>query len=249
MNLEKFFNENKKVALAFSGGVDSSYLLYAALNYGVDVKPYYVKSAFQPQFEYEDALKLGKQLNTPITVIEVDVLTNDLVSLNKSDRCYHCKNTIFDTIIKRAKDDGYDTLLDGTNASDDYDDRPGMRALEELKVMSPLRLCGMTKDEIRKKSKEAGLFTWDKPSYACLATRIETNEELTHGNLKRTEIAEDFLMSLGFSDFRVRTIKNSAKIQVKEFEFNKIIENRAIILKKFKTMYDSVLLDLESRDE
>lgn len=166
------------MALAFSGGVDSSYLLYAALQNGADVHAYYVKSAFQPQFELEDAQKLAKQVGAKLTIMQANVLANETVVANPKNRCYYCKQVIFTGIGKQAAQDGYTTLLDGTNASDDAADRPGMKALQELSVLSPLRLCGLTKTEIRKRSKAAGLFTWDKPSYACLATRIPTGRPL-----------------------------------------------------------------------
>ena len=105
-------------------------------------------------------------------------------------------------------------MLDGTNASDDEGDRPGMRAIRELSVFSPLRDCGLTKEEIRLRSKEAGLFTWDKPAYACLATRIPTGEPITEEKLKVTEAAENFLFSLGLTNFRVRRMGDAARLQV-----------------------------------
>ena len=179
MDLNEFFKEHNKVALAFSGGVDSSYLLYAAIKSGAQVRAYYVNAAFQPQFELDDATRLAKQLNADMKVLTADVLSNETVVQNPADRCYHCKNVIFNMILAEAKKDGFTVLMDGTNASDAEGDRPGMRALRELCVYSPLRICGLTKAEIRRRSKEAGLFTWDKPAYACLATRIPTNERIT----------------------------------------------------------------------
>ena len=176
MDLADFFRENHKAALAFSGGVDSAYLLYAAKEAGADVRAYYVKSAFQPQFELEDAKRLAGQLAADLRILETDVLADETVAANPPDRCYHCKRLLFTTIAEAAKQDGYRVLLDGTNASDEESDRPGMRALKELSVRSPLRECGLTKEEIRRLSKAAGLFTWDKPAYACLATRIPPGE-------------------------------------------------------------------------
>ena len=172
MTLEQFFAENREVAVAFSGGVDSAYLLYAATRYAARVKAYYVSTAFQPEFELADARRLADELGADMLVLHVDVLSNSAVTANPSDRCYHCKNTLFRQILRAAENDGFPVLLDGTNASDDAGDRPGMRALRELSVRSPLREYGLTKAEIRRLSREAGLFTWDKPAYACLATRI-----------------------------------------------------------------------------
>lgn len=252
MNLQDFFLENNKVAVAFSGGVDSSYLLYAAKKYGADVRAYYVKSAFQPLFEYEDAMKLVSDLDAmglhvELTVLEVDVLENDTVTANPSNRCYFCKQVIFGNIIEAAAHDGYEVLLDGTNASDDASDRPGMKALKELEVKSPLRLCGLTKDDIRRLSKEAGLFTWDKPSYACLATRIPTGQQITAENLSRTEWAEQYMAELGFRDFRVRTVGEGAKIQVTAEQFDLVMKYRDDIYNELSQKYDSVVLDLMGR--
>ncbi|MCR5354972.1 MAG: ATP-dependent sacrificial sulfur transferase LarE [Lachnospiraceae bacterium] len=252
MNLQEFFVENNKVAVAFSGGVDSSYLLYAAKKCGADVRAYYVKSAFQPLFEYEDAMKLvadldAMGLHVELTVLEVDVFENDTVTANPSNRCYFCKQVIFGNIIEAAARDGYEVLLDGTNASDDASDRPGMKALEELEVKSPLRLCGLTKDYIRRLSKEAGLFTWDKPSYACLATRIPTGQQITAENLSHTEWAEQYMLGLGFRDFRVRTVGEGAKIQVKSEQFDLVMKHRDDIYEKLSQKYDSVVLDLMGR--
>ncbi|MDE5719128.1 MAG: ATP-dependent sacrificial sulfur transferase LarE, partial [Lachnospiraceae bacterium] len=213
MDLSAFFTEHPKAALAFSGGVDSAYLLYAAKAAGADVRAYYVKSVFQPQFELEDAKRFCGELGAGFKILTADVLADQAVRENPADRCYHCKKMIFTTIAEAAKADGYGMLLDGTNASDEEGDRPGMRALRELRVRSPLRECGLTKEEIRRLSGEAGLFTWKKPAYACLATRIPTGEEITVEKLKSTEAAEDFLFSLGFTDFRVRRFGEAARLQ------------------------------------
>ena len=247
MTLQDFFKENRKIALAFSGGVDSAYLLYAAIQADCDVHAYYVKSAFQPKFEFEDAKKLAKELGAKMTVLEVDILSDSIITKNPSNRCYHCKNKIFRTILEAAKKDGYDLLMDGNNASDDADDRPGMRAVQELNVRSPLRECGITKAEVRKLSKEAGLFTWNKPAYACLATRIPTGETITADKLSATEKSEAALSELGFTDFRVRMSGNDAKIQVREEQLEKLLSNRKTILNQLKPYYSSVTVDLEVR--
>jgi uncharacterized protein len=247
MTLENFFNENPSAALAFSGGVDSSYLLYAALRYGANVRAYFVKTAFQPQFELNDARRLAELLNAPLTVIEADVLSDARITSNPADRCYFCKNAIFNVIKERAASDGYTLLLDGTNASDDASDRPGMKALAQLAVRSPLRECGITKDELRRLSKEAGLFTWDKPAYACLATRIPTGREVTADLLQRVEKAEDALFTLGFTDFRARVLGGAAKLQLTERQIQKAFSMKDEIVKAVKPYFSAVLLDLEGR--
>lgn len=248
MNLTQFFKENPKAAIAFSGGVDSSYLLYAALSAGADVTAYYVKSAFQPAFELEDAKRLAAQLHADMRILEADILSCAEVTANPPNRCYFCKKQIFSAIAARAEEDGHTLILDGTNASDDAGDRPGMKALAELSVRSPLRECGLTKTEIRRLSKDAGLFTWDKPAYACLATRIPSGTVITAELLEKTEKAESFLTDMGFTDFRVRLADGAAKLQVPAGQMEKVMKNRESILNELKKYYSAVTLDLEARD-
>ena len=247
MTLQDFFSENPRVALAFSGGVDSAWLLYAAVQSGAQVRAYYVKTAFQPRFEYEDAVKLASELGTDMVTIPMDILADEIVASNPANRCYFCKQRIFGAILEAAKADGFDLVVDGTNASDKADDRPGMRALQELSVRSPLRECGLTKQEIRRMSKEAGLFTHDKPAYACLATRIPTGEEITPEKLRRTEAAESYLRSLGLEDFRVRSRGDAALIQVPQRDLQTVLNNRERIVAHLKGDYQAVMLDMEVR--
>lgn len=248
MTLTQFFEEHPKAAIAFSGGVDSAYLLYAAKKCGADIRAYYVKTPFQPQFEYEDALTLAEQLQAPMTTLTLDVLQEAQIAANPENRCYFCKQKIFSAIRDQAAKDGFPSILDGTNASDSRTDRPGMQALEELDVYSPLLICGLTKQEIRQRSKEAGLFTHDKPAYACLATRIPTGTLITAELLHKTERSEEFLKNLGFSDFRIRLIGDDAKIQVTENQLSLLLEHRKKIVDTLKQDYTSVLLDLEVRE-
>lgn len=248
MTLQEFFRENPKVALAFSGGVDSAYLLYAAKQCSAQVRAYYVRTAFQPLSEREDARRLAELVDADLRELTVDVLAEEIVRANPPDRCYHCKRVMLSEILREAERDGFPVLADGTNASDDADDRPGMRALRELSVRSPLRECGLTKPEVRRLSREAGLFTWDKPAYACLATRVPTGVELTADRLERTERAEAYLSSLGFRDFRVRLAGDAAKLQVKREQLGLALERREAILEELKKSYADVLLDLEVRE-
>ena len=245
------------MAIAFSGGVDSAYLLYTAKKYAEEIRAYYVNSAFQPAFEFEDAKRLAEELNVKLSIISINVLDNEKIVENPANRCYYCKQVIFSIIIDQAAIDGFTELLDGTNASDNSDDRPGMKALQELKVLSPLRECGLTKERIRQLSKEAGLFTWNKPSYACLATRLPVGSKITNERLAATEKAEDYLMSLGFKNFRIRMIENRtsisaapiAKIELTQEQLPLLLQNRENIVSKLKIDYSKVLLDLETRDE
>ena len=247
MELEQFWREHPRAAIAFSGGVDSVYLLYSAVQAGVQVKAYYGKTAFQPQFELEDAKKVVQQLGADMEILPLDVLSVPCVAENPKNRCYYCKQALFTAIVQKAQEDGFSLLLDGTNASDEAEDRPGMQALKELSVRSPLRECGLTKAEIRRRSKEAGLFTWEKPAYACLATRIPTGEEITAEKLRRTEAAESFLTELGLRDFRVRSRGEAALIQVTKKDLQALLDNRETIVARLKGDYQAVTLDLEVR--
>ena len=247
MELEQFWVAHPKAAIAFSGGVDSAYLLYSAVQAGARVKAYYAKTAFQPQFELDDARALADWLGAEMEILPLDILSVPHVAENPKNRCYYCKQALFTVITQKARADGFSLLLDGTNASDQADDRPGMQALQELSVRSPLRECGLTKAEIRRRSKAAGLFTWDKPAYACLATRIPTGEPITAEKLRRTEDAECFLAELGLRDFRVRSREDAALIQVTQGDFRKVCAHREEITARLKRDYKAVMLDLEVR--
>lgn len=252
--LREFFQDHPKMALAFSGGTDSAYLLYAARACGCHVRAYYAASPFQPAFELEDAKKLAVSLEAEMTILPLNVLELSAVRENPSDRCYHCKNAIFSRILEAAEKDGFLEVMDGTNASDDAGDRPGMRALRELRVLSPLRICGVTKKALREYSRNAGLFTWNKPAYACLATRVPTGCSIDQEILKKIERAETCLTRLGFSDFRVRVWKDpagqdswNARLQLTESQFSLLAEKRLEVLELLKPDFSQVLLDLSAR--
>jgi len=246
-SLRDFFRRHPKLALAFSGGTDSSYLLYAARACGADARPYYACTQFQPAFELEDARRLCRELGAELTVLNYDVLGHEEVALNPSDRCYHCKHALFGQLLKAAQADGYPELMDGTNASDDAGDRPGMRALAEKRVLSPLRLCGIGKAEIRALSKAAGLFTWDKPAYACLATRVPAGTRIDGETLQRVERAEGALFRMGFTDFRVRVAGRAAKIQLPEAQFQALLARAGEVRAALEGDFSNVLLDLKPR--
>lgn len=247
MTLEEFFQSVPKAALAFSGGTDSAFLMWAAKHYGCDLKAYYVNTAFQPEFELEDARRLSEELSVPMKIVEKDILAVPEAAENGPRRCYYCKQAIFTALWEAARADGYTVLLDGTNASDDAADRPGMQALRELSVRSPLRECGITKPEIRRLSQEAGLFTWEKPAYACLATRIPAGTRIVDEDLKRVESAENMLAGLGFRDFRVRMYHGGARLQVTEEQLALALEKRLEIVSGLRELFPAVMLDMEPR--
>ena len=249
MELRDFFREHPRVALAFSGGADSAYLLYAGLKYAEKLGVYYVKSPFQPEFEYRDALRLADTLGAAVTVLEADPLRDPRVAANPVNRCYYCKKTIMAAIRAAAERDGFDLIIDGTNFSDDIADRPGFKALGEAGVLSPLRLCGITKAELRALSRAAGLFTWDKPAYACLATRIPAGETITAEKLTRIEKSEDALFQMGFTDFRVRTRDGAAKLQFIAEQHEEAAQRMEELRTALRPYYSEVSLDPTPREK
>ncbi|HJD22017.1 MAG TPA: ATP-dependent sacrificial sulfur transferase LarE [Candidatus Gemmiger faecigallinarum] len=247
MTLQDFFAGVPRAAVAFSGGTDSALVLWAARRYGCDVRSYYVKTVFQPAFELEDARRLARELDVPLTVVDADILAVPEAAANGPRRCYHCKRALFTQLRQAAAADGYTVLLDGTNASDDAGDRPGMAALRELAVRSPLRECGVTKAQVRQLSRQAGLFIWDKPAYACLATRVPTGTAITADMLDRVERAETALAALGFTDFRVRLLGACARLQLTQDQLPRALARRGEILAALQPLFDGVLLDLQAR--
>ncbi len=181
------FEPGVRYGLAFSGGCDSACLLVEMLDAGADVKAYLVKTAFQADFELEDARLVAESLGTDFEVVEADILAADDVCANPPDRCYRCKRFIFGAILERMARDGRTVLVDGTNATDDPARRPGFRALEELGVVSPLRAAGWTKEDVRERSRERGLLTADKPNFSCFATKVPAGERITSAALARAE--------------------------------------------------------------
>lgn len=246
-SLENYFQEHRKVAVAFSGGVDSAYLLYAAKSAGAEITAYYVKSPFQPEFERQDAVRMAKELSIPLKILSHNILEEERVRENGSRRCYYCKSSMLSCIMQAAEEDGYECIIDGTNASDSSSDRPGMKALRELGVHSPLQECGLTKNEIRSRSQQAGLFTWDKPAYACLATRIRTGELIREETLQKVEQAEGYLMSLGFSDLRVRVSGDTATLQLPRAQFSAYDQQENVIRNQLKRWFSAVEFDMIGR--
>ena len=254
--LREWFAENPKVLIGFSGGVDSAFLLAAAKECGAEALPVFIKTPFQPDFELRDAKRLCGELGTALNIVELDIFQVEEAVKNPHNRCYYCKKALFGALKEQAVRDGFSILLDGTNASDDADDRPGMQAARELSVRSPLRECGITKAEVREMSRQAGLFTWNKPAYACLATRIPAGTAINSAILSDVEWAETELSRLGFFDFRVRVRKEdetetstswSARLQITEAQLPLLLEKRSVLLSLLKTRFDSVSLDLELR--
>lgn len=247
--LQAFFKSNPKIALALSGGCDSAYLLYAASVCGAELGVYYVDSQFQPAFELADARALAEEAGQKLRVLKLDVLADVQIRANPADRCYRCKQLIFGEILRAARADGFTAVMDGTNATDDVTDRPGMKALQEMNVVSPLRVCGVGKADVRELSRKAGLFTWNKPAYACLATRFPAGMEIEAKVLKKIEHAEARLTELGFSGMRVRISGRGARLEVRESQMVRVLEKRKEIIAALEADFAEITLDLKPREE
>jgi pyridinium-3,5-biscarboxylic acid mononucleotide sulfurtransferase len=222
--LSGFLRGLGRVAVAFSGGVDSSFLLAAARDaLGDDAIGITIDSPALPRSELEDAVNLALQVGARHIIINSPDIEEE-VRKNPVDRCYHCKKIEFGSILEEASRLGFSYVLDGSNKDDTGDYRPGMAAVKELKVVSPLLELGFTKQEIRTYSKQMGLPTWDKPAYACLYSRIPYGSEIKQEDLYKIEQSEKFLIKNGFRSSRVRCHGDIARIEVSREETGMLME-------------------------
>ena len=235
------------VAVAFSGGVDSSLLAYAAHEaLGDKMLAITVHTPYIPDWEIAEAQLFAAQYHIAHEIIELAIPTD--ITFNPSDRCYLCKKALFKAIQSRATEFGIHAVIEGSNKDDLNDYRPGMRALKELGIISPLLEADMSKEAIRTFSKQAGLATWDKPAYACLLSRIPYHTEITAGELERIALAENVLRDLHIFGARVRSHGDIARIEVPVAMFTTLLQSelRTIITKKIKDCgYKYITLDLE----
>lgn len=203
--LKSLLTHLSSVAVAFSSGVDSTFLLDVAHEVlGARAVAFTAASPFVPQRDVDEAAAFCRGRGIEHVVVPFDTLAIPGVAENPKDRCYLCKHALFSKMAELAQARGLAAVVDGSNLDDDGDYRPGRRALGELGIVSPLHEAGMTKADIRALSKERGLRTWDKPSFACLASRFAYGERLTEDGLGRVNRAEEFLMAKGFRQLRVR---------------------------------------------
>ncbi len=245
--LKEFFKEHQKCAIAFSGGCDSTYLLHAAVECGCDVRGYYIRSEFNTIEERNTAVETAYAIKACVRVVSVDLLEDKSIVENDSDRCFYCKRTSMQAMLRKAYTDGYTVFLDGTNA-DDYDEnKPSCKALKELRIISPLALCGITKAQVREESKKANLPTADMPETSCMAARIETGMQLNEANLKKVENCESFLAKRGFSDFRVYLTKNGGKICLTEKDYPKAVEIKGDLISHVNKIMNGAVIDSNFR--
>lgn len=225
------------LAIAFSGGVDSTYLLHEAVKAGKEkVTALIMKTPSVPERELDEAVAFCKSRGISFFVLPADPFSAAGFRENGRDRCYICKHFLFSALLEKAKEEGIPFVADGTNADDRKEFRPGLRALKELDIRSPLAEAGLTKKEIRELSEKEGLPTWNKPSFSCLATRFPYGEELTVEKLRRTEAAENLLAELGFTQRRVRVHGNLARIEVLPAEIPLLLERRDMISSRLEEL-------------
>jgi len=242
-NLKKM----KKVAVAFSGGLDSTFLAKIAnetLN--AEAIAITINSSVFPDWEIEESKKIASEIGIKQIVVDFDQNEIKGFSNNTKDRCYICKKELFSVIIAIAKKNNYNIILDGSTLDDKFDYRPGVKALKELQIISPLKDLNFTKKEIRDLSKKIGLSTWNKSSFACLASRFPYGTTITKEELEKIEKAEDFIRKFGLKQFRVRHHDEIARIEVLKDDFNLILENSEKIISYFKELgFNYITLDIE----
>lgn len=234
------------VLLAYSGGADSTFLLKVVLDaLGENVLAVTAKAPIFPSSELATAEKMAHRLRAKHLLLETGVMDDPRFSSNPPDRCYICKQALFCRLRELARDYGFE-VADGSNHGDLGEHRPGLQALRELGVRSPLAEAGLSKAEVRLLSRQMGLPTWDKPAQTCLATRFPYGEELTPEKLKRVEEAEEFLRSLGFRQLRVRSHSALVRIEVPGEDMARLLELASRVIARFKELdYTYITLDLE----
>lgn len=236
-----------RVVVAYSGGADSTLLLKVAHDeLGENTIAVTAVSASTPADELRDATEIAQEIGAQLLVVDSSELQDPNYRANSPNRCYHCKYLRFDGLRELAREKGFTYVADGSNLDDLGDHRPGIRAAHELGVRSPLKEAGLTKADIRALSRKLGLPTWDKPSGACLASRIPYGTPITSQCLKRIDDAERYIRSLGISQVRVRLHGDIARIEVDTDDLPILVQNRSDLVRELRRLeFSYVTVDLE----
>ena len=237
------------LAIAYSGGVDSTFLLKVAHNIlGDHVIAVTARSSTYPEREFREAADYAQRSGIKHVIVHSEELDIEGFSSNPVNRCYLCKHELFSKILAVAKDNGIQHVAEGSNVDDLGDFRPGMQAIGELGIVSPLRDAGLGKKEIRRLSQEMGLPTWDKPAFACLSSRFPYGQSITSAKLQMVDLAEQFLLNLGFRQVRVRHHGDIARIEVSTEERSRFFEDAMMdkVSERFKELgFAYAALDLK----
>jgi len=246
--LIEILKQMESAVLAYSGGVDSTLLLKALQLSGIRAIAVTAVSETMPENDLSFSKKMCEETGIRQMIIKTEELKKESFAKNPTDRCFYCKDELFNKIGEIARSEGYKFVLDGSNLDDTADWRPGRKAAVNHGIKSPLIEAGLNKKEIREISKSLNLPSWDKPSSPCLASRFPYGQKITAGALKQVSEAEEFLRSLGFVEFRVRHHRDIARIEFNEKDIASALnpEKRKVIAEKLKSIgYRFVVLDME----
>jgi len=243
MDLKTFFAENPTGAVAFSGGLNSSFLLWAAAEYGKDWHAYFLRTAFQPDTETQDVQMISSHYQIPLTILNGDIfLCADIIS-NTEKRCSLCKQRMFSAISQKAKQDGYHLLIDGTVCDSlSAAECPQIRDFSAILLRSPLKEYGLSKSDLRLLARKIHLPNWNKTAYSCLATRVAHGTAITREHLQHVQRAETLLSSLGFQNYRVQVSDDALTLLFPHHQISYAQTMRTTIDKQLSPLFPSIII-------